>query len=1013
MWAEYDRWNEAVLDVVFPELEVPEPVYLDLEEDVLADLGRRLGVEPGEVEDRLSAAVAATLLTDEGPSHIFAGHVRRLRSWQRSNREGAPPFLALLATFCMAAEQMAAGDGMSQANYFGRLRAVLGWDSEDRRLDQAYRRVAERVWSAHNAWLLDLDGARGLPTAFALTHRYVGLSVSQALVRSGDRERFKDFFRQYGFAPGADVPPSELAMVLDGWFSHTPCPASANLERLWRGQARSRIALAASVALAGWDGSVRTREARGDEREARGHLALTLEVGGFPSKRFSIQALLYLPEPGVARDATVLTASEPTTVSLVPDVQGALGLGRASSLHAGDALEGVLQIRDDLTGTVLERRPRRLVLFREDELTRRWVESPQVMLGDDVRLLVKHDLMPRLTGVLNQIARPGWDVVVDGYAGQPAGWVLVTGVEVFGHPGDLVHEGRMDDLSPLVPLTSNQLKIAGGFSLPGRSRGKWHSSAAPEIRAVSDTPQGFEVRLYDLHRYDDGEADEQPDQTLLEVWSDNGAGVVVAPMADLQLEDGDYRVELIPQGSDEPLTSTDVRLRSGDTPDLLQWATIETVSYSSGVGALGVRDQGGVSVQGLVVDQPAKTPLQGTPPGLPWWSTGRRTVTQVPSGPVRLTMPDAESCIYTGRHREEIDMVPTDGKGRPTVAWSYGRCRGCGLVRRYPTKLPRSGFERRVPKQQVVAHARNDVAVLPAATPTSTRSWDLALDALMHTGGGSWGQLEKIALQVEPTALFVDQFARTLEVLGHLDVARDSDTLSPEAWEVSPTVVAGTAAGTHLAGYWPEGLRRMVSILMEDAGGQVAREEGADRPTTHRCDLDAVDLRRLTDEIEGLQVLPSAWHDLVAVLPSLSTILDALPRQSESVIGEIRWYQPKDNSWLPVSDCKSRGAFRASHFSNLDFVRTEQDLEEGTIARSTVQLGKHLAALMEGRPLLGYDSRSSQLHVPLGADLPGLYGRAVVAASGRPPVARRAERVLIYEQVPAALAGHLHDLFSR
>ena len=95
---------------------------------------------------------------------------------------------------------------------------------------------------------------------------------------------------------------------------------------------------------------------------AGGHLTLTLEMGSFPRKRFALQALLYLPEPRRPRDAAVTTAEPTAHVELVPDLPGALGLGRGSSLNSGDVLEGVLRIKDSLTEREVERRPRRLVL---------------------------------------------------------------------------------------------------------------------------------------------------------------------------------------------------------------------------------------------------------------------------------------------------------------------------------------------------------------------------------------------------------------------------------------------------------------------------------------------------------------------------------------------------------------------------------------------------------------------------------------------------------------------------
>lgn len=168
-----------------------------------------MGIPASQVEKALCSAVADTLGSG-GPAAVFASHMYRTKQWQRSKRTGPPPFLALLAVFCMAAEQMAAADGMSSANYFGRLRKALGYTAADTKIDTAYRRVAERLWGALNSWLVELDGRRGLPTAYALTFRFVGLPVSQALVRKSDRDRLNEFFRRFGFAPGTDVPPSEL-----------------------------------------------------------------------------------------------------------------------------------------------------------------------------------------------------------------------------------------------------------------------------------------------------------------------------------------------------------------------------------------------------------------------------------------------------------------------------------------------------------------------------------------------------------------------------------------------------------------------------------------------------------------------------------------------------------------------------------------------------------------------------------------------------------------------------------
>ena len=71
---------------------------------------------------------------------------------------------------------------------------------------------------------------------------------------------------------------------------------------------------------------------------------------------------------------------------------------------------------------------------------------------------------------------------------------------------------------------------------------------------------------------------------------------------------------------------------------------------------------------------------------------------------------------------------------------------------------------------------------------------------------------------------------------------------------------------------------------------------------------------------------------------------------------------------------------------------------------------KYLAAREFGTTLIGYDSESEILYVPLGADLPGLYGRAAALSSARPPVVNMDEHILEYRQVPPELVAQLNHL---
>ncbi|TIC84435.1 hypothetical protein [Nocardioides sp. GY 10127] len=1009
-WSEYLSWNEAIAEVLFPEVDDPQPVYLDLEDEAVEQLGLVMDVPVEDVRARLADSVRSTLGVG-GPSAVFHAHERQLARWVGSGRRTVPPFLGVLAVFCEAAEQMAAADGMSSSNFLGRLQTVLGRPG-DKSVDQAYRRVAELWWGHLNRWLVDQDGARGMPTAFALSHRFVGLTVSQALVRSADRENLKDFFTQFGLAPGAELPPSELTGLIDTWMHQVPCPVSGGLFQLWQKKdARERIAQSTSVALSTWDG--RGRQHVGHvgggpgSRPAAAGIQLTLKIDTFPRKRLGLGIQVRFPRADEPREAKIVTAEPPVAVDLVPDLPGSLSIGRGSSVSPADALRGLLRLEDSLTGASAERKPKRLVLFREDALTRQWVEAPQVMLGEDVQLLVHDSVRPRLLEVLVQVARPGW-VVSDPLPGQPDDWSRVEGVQVMTPVGDLVHQDRVDDLQPLVPLTSSSLKLAGGFALPGQLRSKWHVWGPPEIRAISDSANGFVVRVIDLGRFEDG--DVQDPETVLEEWVSDGA-LLVRSMADLDLADGDYRVELLARGKKDPLTASTVRLRSSDTPDRRQWSRAAGVSYTAGgAGVLGVEGPRGARVSGHVVDgerRSAPDGLQDLPPAAPWWRAGEGPRSHRPEVEVRLTTVDPSSCLYTGRHRVHVE-TPDYRNGRPVQSRTWGECLGCGMRRLYPTG------HRQAVKLEVTAGpagTRHDVTELPPRRD-SDNDLTTAFDALLHTGRGSWAQLERILFQVEPSGLFVDQVARTLEVLGHLDVRRDARTLEPVAWEVAPTSLVGTEHGTLFGGFWPTALYTLVGEELSRRGAQFDECPSTEGVTGYFVDLGAEQLRTPTVVEQGVSVVDTAWRDLVQVLPPLSEVLRSLPRTTNLPVGQVTQFAVSDNTWRQADGAHDAGAYRVRKFATTDLFRAPSDVEAGTWARSTVQLSKHLAAHLVGRSLVAWHPEARRLTVPLGADLPGLYGRVVVAASGLPPVAERKARLLHYEDVPDELARALQHLLT-
>ena len=90
-WDRYLRWNEAIATVVFSRDSAGRPVYLDLEDEVLAAIRDVAEPNAAAAAPSLVEAVKKTLYLRGGSFHVFAGHLRQLRSWHHGTMLGSTP----------------------------------------------------------------------------------------------------------------------------------------------------------------------------------------------------------------------------------------------------------------------------------------------------------------------------------------------------------------------------------------------------------------------------------------------------------------------------------------------------------------------------------------------------------------------------------------------------------------------------------------------------------------------------------------------------------------------------------------------------------------------------------------------------------------------------------------------------------------------------------------------------------------------------------------------------------
>lgn len=1010
-WPEYQRWNDALAEHVLSPSNADSPVYLDVNAPSFLTAAAALGIQPEDAVEKLIEAVKPTLgLAGADASSTLAWHNQSYVEWRRklhhvgSSREkrastwdDPPPILALLYVLVIAASRMGADDTQAAHAYYPRLAQTLNLkQTEAIRLKRRFP-ITEAFWRGLNEFLERNEGRLGLPTAYSLGHRFVGIPQSQALIRAGDRAKLPSFFAEFGLTPGSELIPSDLERFLKEWIETNPSPVSSNLQRLFRrSSARERVAGVVAVELAHWDGTLPDTALRAT-RHKSSLLITALMRRTFTGRSIEFSLAAKLHQSSAASSLRVTSAEGQPRIAVIPAAGGYLVPMPGTRLDPVSLVGSMLELEETAGDQRTSRRPRRVVPFRKDELLGSYMETDRLQLAEDSLVLVRDD-DPLIRQVLDVLTVNGRIGDLYGHAeepgrkalaGMPVGWVLVEGVQLFAPPEGV----ERIELQVLVPATTARLTLAGGLKLPGRIR-KWSRMEPPEIWASVAEAESLRLELYEL-----GE-----ERTLLESWTTTGP-VMIKPLKGLDLEDGDYEAELYVNQEGSPISASSVRLRSADTPDAVVWETCTRLNYEldSPLGAISARaasDTSQLLVDGLyALGTRTQAPVPCEPPRAIGWRDSKDQ-----SGPttplVVLGQADPNSCLATGAHFLLVDSTPTGNT-------YLSRCRDCGVAKAFPVRPRRKRHKTGAPAQQAVSLDLRDIQ------RDASLSWDSCLDALIHVGGGGIGSLERVALQAEGSSLFVDEFTRTLELLGHIDVRRDAN-MQPTEWEANPAYLAETTGGRFvLGGVWSQGRRQSLFEVAQSAGWDLRQATGTTGLSVwHLHGATANALQEMITAV-GLDayVVPDAIHRMLDVLPTLGEVEAALPAIPIPDYQKASLFDVSLAAWRHTPGVGQPGAYRLEQAFRRASVWISPEnalVREAQVAG--VQLVKHLAARRSNHPLIAYHQSTEHLVVPMGADLPGLYGRVVALCSGEPPKVSPPTRSIAYAHVPKDVATRITSL---
>jgi len=393
-------------------------------------------------------------------------------------------------------------------------------------------------------------------------------------------------------------------------------------------------------------------------------------------------------------------------------------------------------------------------------------------------------------------------------------------------------------------------------------------------------------------------------------------------------------------------------------------------------------------------------------PEAPWWVSPSRARRSETSRGAFLPEVSATSCVVTGRHRWHL---PTVHEVKTKEKFTTATCTECLQQRRYPAQAWLA--ER---SKQMKATATGSVTThrveIPAALPIdSKQAWDAVFDCLAYMATGTGDQLAQLARQIDNSATFEREFVDVVDQLGLVELNRRQDG-SVNRFEIAATTLALMSDGDMLlTGYWPLSTLESTVGVVEAQGGHFVEVDNLYLPM-----VTGVEPSRVASMLdEGIQLQFDAGLNMLHALPSMSHIISSLEEIPMPGWTALEGFNFDDGRWHDSNTSELPGAYRISNrFTKVYVIRTEEMIANDRAALVTSNLSKHVAANLSGRALMAYDNEQKTLRVPMGAGLPGLYGRSAVLCSGRVPQIDKATFSHVYFDVPEEFALELAEKLS-
>jgi hypothetical protein len=975
----YRKINDALNEVFLGGRFDSRPLYLVLDQRGREELTKVLSgvLGAGDIADQCSQHVGAHLRKFGDP---YASVLDDMFAWRANGRKSFPPCTATLFTLARAAELMVSDGKFSSSNYYQRLSSLTGISSSNLSSNGP---STEKMWRSFNNWLADTDFAHGRPTARAVnSYRYVGIAMSQAIVREEDRQRFHDLFEKYRFRSSEAVTQEEILQYIGTWI-HGAKPTK-QLKAAWaKPDLRPRICEAAIATLADWAEETAGTRIRGSTTKT----ALSI-AASFRRDLLSRSIVLYL-----GRETELELVEIPPLLETAPRTIGNTSFGTLatveprSSLNWPEILIHGLQLLDT-SGSEYAWSGRAVIPLNRSEHGDYWTEVGRVTLGTKYVVLARSEKRVRdgVEAALEQVARPGYTLSTDKeLRGLPSGWVIYENVEIIRQ---LDRPGMFQEPLSAVGQVGG-LRVTGGLKI---ARSIWHQRRPPLIVLTgSEGPMS-------LVAYEGTSSEEK------ETSSSNEVSLEIAGCIP---DGGNLHVE--GRINDKVAETTTLLFRSAGRPRPIDRQLAGVIAYSGPWETASANTC--ENIRGLLGSATVPPPPIVNLSDFMFLGDHGGEIEDGRIGEDEQVL-TARSTVIAGLSLEEVLKLPCEVRGLHVFKYETLKpdfpkylpvnkeCTGCGLHalerRGTPSQKPAT---LQVPTRKVPPTERSEKAERPE------QDIDIWFDAACFLGKGSTATFESLVAAENVDPWHATTLLRDMSWLGLIDLEY-KEGMRPRAWSVAPPALAFCEERRgFLAGFRDPALLDALVSAITSRGGRVIRRELHGRPEL--IVVEAISIEQARDALSGtrdahgrqLEVVEIPGLQLARFCVSRGDILSAFRPMTLAHSGEFERFDLSRHRWRRVVTTHEQGAYRFSYAGTQYAFRATS----GQAYSTSHEMAKLAAARLAKVRLHAYDEEARVFSSVLGCEPPALLGRALVACSGYLPFID--DGISMFTDVPPEVAS--------